>query len=310
MALDAGATDIAGGYDATQPLIRGRYRVRDFHAKRRWLSTAEIIAFSSNIGAAAMAEELGSERQLDYFRRFGLLDRHPIRLGEVGLPQLPATWRPINTITASYGHGIAVSPLHMVDGLAGILCAGPIAHVVAEGAPLVREQPAVTAATAAKLRWLMWLTVAEGTGKSARVPGYLVGGKTGSADKASAGGYRSGRLLSSFVAAFPIDQPRYVILVTLDEPVGDAETYGQATGGWTAAPTVGRIISRIGPLLGLPPIRADAEQWFRDRLIEGQAVNGRTERVERSFRARSDVDWVDPERGEAACGCRACSILG
>ena len=127
----------------------------------------------------------------------------------------------------------------------------------------------MSAETAAKLRWLMWLTVAKGTGTQAAVPGYLVGGKTGSADKAGRGGYRGRGIMASFVAAFPIDRPRYVVLVTIDEPKGDAGTYGHGTGGWTAAPTAGRIISRIGPLLGLPPADPRAELWFREPADRG-----------------------------------------
>jgi cell division protein FtsI (penicillin-binding protein 3) len=313
MALDAGAADIAGRFDATTPLQFGRYRISDFHAKRRWLSVPEVIAFSSNIGAAKMAQALGGEGQLAYFERFGLLDRHPIRLPEVGLPQRPSTWRPINTVTAAYGHGLAVSPLQVADGVAAAICSAPRprAHLVAEELPAVWERPPVSAETAAKLRWLMWLTVTEGTGKLAKVPGYLVGGKTGSADKPGrGGGYRHGGLLASFVAAFPIDQPRYVVLIIFDEPKGDADTYGQAHGGWTAAPTVGRIISRIGPLLGLPPVDPGAELWFRERLIEGQAHNGWSGRVEPSFAVAPGVSWGDVTEGDAGCGCQPCSILG
>lgn len=312
MALDAGVTQISDGYDATEPLRVGRHRIGDFHAKRRWLSVPEVIAFSSNIGAARMAQALGSERQLAYFARLGLLDRHPIRLPEVGEPLVPTPWRPINSITAAYGHGLAVSPLQTADAVAAILCSAPRprAHLVAETVPAMWEQPPVSADTAAKIRWLMWLTVTEGTGKLAKVPGYLIGGKTGSADKAGRRGYRDGGILASFVAAFPIDQPRYVVLVVLDEPEGDAETFGQAQGGWTAAPTVGRIISRIGPLLGLPPVDPGGELWFRERLIEGEAVNGRTGRVERSFATPPDSDWVDSNQGELGCGCRPCSMLG
>ena len=116
--------------------------------------------------------------------------------------------------------------------------------------------------------------------------------------------------MSSFVAAFPIEQPRYIVLVTLDEPKGDAATYGFAHGGWTAAPTVGRIIGRIGPLLGLPPEGALAEPWFRSALVEGEAVNGRTRRLEASFAAVADIAWLDEPWGNAACGCLACSPLG
>jgi cell division protein FtsI (penicillin-binding protein 3) len=313
MALDAGVIDMGGGFDASAPLQLGRHRISDFHAKRRWLSVPEVIAFSSNIGAAKMAQELGSEGQLEYFKRFGLLDRHPIRLPEVGLPQRPTPWRPINTVTAAYGHGLAVSPLQVADGVAAALCSAPRprAHVVAEDIPAMWDRPPVSAATAAKLRWLMWLTVTEGTGKLAKVPGYLIGGKTGSADKPGRfGSYRNGGLVASFVAAFPIDQPRYVVLIIFDEPKGDAETYGQAQGGWTAAPTAGRIISRIGPLLGLPPVDPEAELWFRERLVEGQAHNGRTGRIEASFAVAPGVGWGDHDQGDPGCGCRPCSILG
>jgi cell division protein FtsI (penicillin-binding protein 3) len=312
MALDAGAVDMTTSLDASEPLHFGRFRIGDYHAKRRWLSVPEVIAFSSNIGAARMAMVLGTAGQLDYFRRFGLLDRHPIRLPEVAEPQLPARWRPINTVTAAYGHGIAISPLQMADAVSAIVCTAPRprAHVVAEGVPAIWDRPLVSPETAAKVRWLMWLTVTEGTGKLAKVPGYLIGGKTGSADKPARGDYRGHGLISSFIAAFPIDQPRYVILVTLDDPNGDADTFGFAEGGWTAAPTVGRIISRIGPLLGLPPVDPDAEQWFRDRLVEGQAPNGRTGRIEPSFKAAAGVSWVDDHQGEAVCGCAPCSVLG
>jgi cell division protein FtsI (penicillin-binding protein 3) len=169
----------------------------------------------------------------------------------------------------------------------------------------------LSAETVAKLRWLMWLTVAEGTGRQAAVPGYLVGGKTGSADKAGPRGYRDGGILASFVAAFPIDQPRYVVLVTLDEPKGDAATYNQAHGGWTAAPTVGRIIGRIGPLLGLPPAASEAETWFRERLLEEEALDARTGRLEPHFAAASGVSWADPSNGgEHGCGCLGCSVQG
>lgn len=307
MALDAGVIDISGGYDATEPLALGRHRIRDFHAHKRWLSLAEVIAFSSNIGAAKMATALGIEGQWAYLARFGLLDRAPIRLPEVGDPQVPSPWRPINAVTAAYGHGLAVSPLQTADAFAQVICAAtrPAAHVAFEEVPPARG-PVVSAATAAQLRWLLWLTVAEGTGTQASVPGYLVGGKTGSADKPGVRGYRRGAILSSFIAAFPIDRPRYAVLVTLDEPTGDAATYGQAHGGWTAAPTVGRIIGRIGPLLGLPTDDA-AEGWFRDKLVEGEAFNGRLRRTEVSLAVARGADWLAEPWGSAACGCPACS---
>ncbi len=311
MVLDAGAVEITGGLDASEPFVVRPHRIRDFHAKKRWLSVPEVIAFSSNIGAAKMAHALGTERQRAYFERFGLTERYPIGLPEVGTPQIPQPWRPINTITASYGHGIAVSPLQVSDALAGLLCGapGPRAHLVAEGLLPARAQ-LVRPETSAMLRWLMWLVVAEGTGTQAKVPGYLVGGKTGSADRAGPGGYGSGGILASFVGAFPMDRPRYLVLVTLDRPKGDEATHFQGQGGWTAAPTVGRIISRIGPLLGMPPAGPEAERWFRERLVRGEAMNGRLHRLEASFAAAPKAAWTLEPEGQAACGCGPCSVLG
>lgn len=312
MALDAGTTDITAGYDATFPIRMRRHQIRDFHAKKRWLNVPEVIAFSSNIGAAKMAQELGAEGQRRYFERFGLLQRHPIRLPEVGRPQLPRKWRPINTVTAAYGHGIAVTPLQVADGVAAVLCGSSHrpGHVVPEVQQAVRDQAVVSEVTAAQLRWMMWLTVTFGTGTQAQVPGYLIGGKTGSADKPGPRGYGNGGLLSSFVAAVPIDRPRYVVLVTLDEPQGDAATFNWAHGGWTAAPTVRQIVSRIGPILGLPPAEPDDARWFRQRLVIGEAFNGRQRRTEPSYAAAPGVSWSVPGEGEQECGCGPCSIPG
>ncbi len=135
MALDAGVVDMSDGYDASRRFEIGRYRIDDYRAHRRWLSVPEVMAFSSNIGAARMADAMGGEAQRAYFERFGLLEQHPIGLPEVGTPMVPDPWRPINTVTAAYGHGIAVSPLQAVDAVAGAICGEPLprAHLVAEG---------------------------------------------------------------------------------------------------------------------------------------------------------------------------------
>lgn len=309
-ALDAGVVPMDGGYDATEPLAVGRHRIHDFHAKRRWLSVPEIIAFSSNIGAAKMAMELGGDDLQAYFGALELLKRHPIELPEVGTPQLPRPWRPINTVTAAYGHGIAVSPLQAADALATLLCgARPGAHLVEGRTTPTRN--AVRPEVSLMLRWLMWLTVSEGTGKRADVPGYLVGGKTGTADQAGPGGYRDGTLLSSFLGAFPMESPRFVILVTLDDPKGDDETHFQAHAGWTAAPVAGEIVERVGPMLGIPPSSGGARAWFAERLREGRAFTPRYGRDEPSF-AIADGASFSPSfaDGVGSCGCTSCSIPG
>ncbi|MDH3658466.1 MAG: penicillin-binding protein 2 [Alphaproteobacteria bacterium] len=317
MALDSNAVEITDQFDAVKPFKMHRYRIKDFHAKKRRLSMAEVIAFSSNIGAAQMAMAIGTEAQTEYFRRFGLLERHPIRLNEVSRPQRPKVWREINTVTASYGHGIAVSPLQAIDAVASAVCGGPRrpAYLSAEAGMETPLRPAaVRDETAAMLRWLMWLVVAEGSGTNGQVPGYLIGGKTGSADKAGPKGYGDKRLLSSFIGAFPIDDPRYLVLVTLDEPKGDEETHNQAHGGWTAAPTVAKIVSRSGPILGLAPAELAAERWFKDRLLVGEAFNGRLKRTEPSFAAVGDGGWALPSMpsrsGGEECSCGVCLTPG
>ena len=318
MALESGAVKITDGFDATKPFKMNRYSINDFHAKKRYLSVPEIIAFSSNIGAAKMAMAFGTDMQTAYFQQLGLLDRHPIHLNEVSSPQRPKTWREINTVTAAYGHGIAVSPLQTIDAVAAMLCGGERqpAHLTAEERAIVPKRPSVVSIeTAAKLRWLMWLVVAEGTGTNAQVPGYLIGGKTGSADKAGPKGYGDKRILSSFIGAFPIEDPRYLVLVTLDEPKGDEATFNYAHGGWTAAPTVAKIVSRSGPILGLPPTATEAEGWFRDRLQVGEAFDGRLKKMEPSYAAMTNDAWFPSAAGSSlegkqTCGCGSCSIEG
>jgi cell division protein FtsI (penicillin-binding protein 3) len=170
-------------------------------------------------------------------------------------------------MTIGFGHGIAVSPLQMAAGVAAMVNGGEFRQPslikrasgrVPEGVRVVSER------TSKKILKLMRLVVKEGTGGRADAPGYLVGGKTGTAEKSGAGGYRRRALLSSFIGAFPTDEPRYVVFALLDEPKGTKKTHGYATGGWVAAPVVGRVVQKIGPIAGirpydpeLPPIRRD-----------------------------------------------------
>ena len=258
MALDYGVVDLADRYDATKPLKVSRFFIRDDHPENRWLTVPEIFIHSSNIGSARMAMDVGRERQQEFLARLGMCDALPLELPEAGRPLKPRTWRDINTMTVAYGHGIAVTPLHAVSGFAAMVNGG-IRHTPT----LLRRSPEDAAATGTRvisaetseiMRSLLYLVVAEGTGRQAQVDGYLVGGKTGTAEKAKAGGYARKSLLSTFIAAFPIDAPRYAVLVSLDEPQGNTATHGFASAGWTAAPTTSGVINRIGPLLGVSPL--------------------------------------------------------
>ena len=255
-ALEYGAATLEDTYDASKPLRVARFTINDDHAKNRWLNVAEIFQYSSNIGSARMALDIGTKRQQEFLKTLGLLDRPSIEIPEVGTPMVPKPWREISTMTIAYGHGIAVSPLQMVRAYGTVVNGGR------EVAPtlLARQdddRPAPTRVlsehTSQTMRALLGLVVADGTGRQAQAQGYLVGGKTGTAEKAGAGGYRRKALLSSFVAAFPINDPRYVVFVALDEPKGTERTFNFASAGWTAAPTTSRIVGRIAPLLGIAP---------------------------------------------------------
>lgn len=257
VALDSGTVTLQDGYDASKPLRVARFTINDSHPENRWLSVPEIIVHSSNIGAAKMARDVGTERQRAFLDRLGLLDPSPIELPEVGAPLEPSPWREINTMTIGFGHGVAVTPVQMVNAIAALVNGGvyrPATLLRRQDADAAPGQRVIQPRTSEAVRHLMRLVVEKGTGRKAEVPGYLVGGKTGTAEKLGADGrYRRKALVTSFVAAFPVDAPRYVLLVMLDEPKGTKATFGWATAGWNAAPTAGRVIARTGPLLGLAP---------------------------------------------------------
>ena len=260
MALDAGVVALDGGYDASQPIRMGRFLIRDYKPKKRWLSVPEIFVYSSNIGAARMAEKIGAERQRAYLERFGLMRPSDLELPEIATPLTPARWGELTTMTIGYGHGIAVSLLQVASATAAVVNGGvfyPPTLLSRDRLGGAIGRRVISARTSQQMRLMMRLNVAEGTGKQAEVPGYRIGGKTGSADKPGKGGYRSRALLSSFVAAFPMNAPRYVVTVMYDEPQGTAETLNYATAGWNAAPTVGRIIARIGPMAGIASVDGD-----------------------------------------------------
>ncbi len=276
MALDSGTVSITGGYDATQPIKISRHTIRDFHAKKRWLSVPEIFMYSSNIGAAKMAIDVGGIRQQDFMSRLGLLSRSTVELPEVGDPLLPNRWRDIHTMTIAFGHGISVSPVQLASGMAAMVNGG--VHVPAtllkrdQDAP-IRGDRVVSKQTSDHIRGLLRLVVHKGTGSKAQVKGYVVGGKTGTAEKAGRRGYREKALLTSFVAAFPMDRPRYVVYALLDEPKGIKETQELASAGWNAAPTAGRIIARIAPLLGVRPVLLEEEPT--DGKVRTASVGGK-----------------------------------
>ncbi|MCX7354447.1 MAG: penicillin-binding protein 2 [Alphaproteobacteria bacterium] len=269
-ALDSGTATLKSGYDATNPIHIGRFTIEDYHAKRRWLSVPEIYIHSSNIGAAKMALDLGTPQFRAFLHSVGFNEPSPLEVPEVGKPMSPAQWRDINTMTIAFGHGMAVSPIQLASATAAMINGGILVQPTlikrtnVEGAMGARV---ISRETSADMRKLMRLVVEQGTAKSADVPGYLVGGKTGTAEKTGVGGYKKKSLLSSFIGAFPMNDPRYLVLVMLDEPKGNKQSYGYATGGWVAAPAAGRIVRRIGPMLGVEPVDDTTPEMKKEMFV-------------------------------------------
>jgi len=256
-ALDAGTvTNLATRYDATEPLKVGRFKISDDHPQRRFLNVPETLVHSSNIVTARLADNLGQARMEDMFRALEFDERPQIELVEAGKPLWPQNWGRVTNMTVAYGHGIAVTPLHLASAYAALVNGGIWRPATLEKVEPDQADPGrrvFKASTSARMRQLLRMIVSDGTGRKADAPGFRVGGKTGSAEKPSGGGYSKSSLVSTFAAAFPMDDPKYVVIAMLDEPKGIAETGGQRTAGWTAAPVVKRLVPRIGPMLGVVP---------------------------------------------------------
>ena len=267
-ALDDGIATLEDGYDATKPLKVSRFLIRDDHPKKRYLTLPEIFAFSSNIGTAQMALDIGSERQREFMSSIGLLSPATLELPEVGAPMYPANWRKVSTMTISYGHGIAVSPVQLAASISSIVNGGQFnaPTLVSSAVSAQQGRQVVSQATSRQLRQLLRLAVTKGTGGRADAKGYRVGGKTGTAEKASGGGYDRKALISSFAGVYPMDDPQFVVFALLDEPKGTKETFGFASGGWVAAPVVKNVILRTAPLLGVLP------KWDDEGLYQKVAL--------------------------------------
>ena len=257
-AIDAGVvTDLSRRYQSNRPLQIGGFQIHDSHSFGGSLNVPEALIHSSNIVTAQIADELGGARLNATMRSLGMDERPYIELPAKGFPLWPkGDWSRITTMTVSYGHGIAVTPLHLASAYAALVNGGiwrpaTLEKIAPGQAPVGRR--VWKASTSARMRQLLRMIVDLGTGRRANAVGYRVGGKTGSAEKPGVGGYRKSSLVSTFAAAFPMDHPRYVIIAMLDEPQGTAATSGQRTAGFNVAPIVGRVVPRIGPLLGVMP---------------------------------------------------------
>jgi len=273
MALDSGKATLQSSFDARQSLHYGKFTIHDYHAEKRILTVPEIFTYSSNIGAARMALACGVEAHKAFLKKLGQLDRLRTELPESAEPLIPKHWGELNTVTIAFGHGMSVAPLQAVMGVAATLNGGwlipPTFLKRSESEAKALAKQVLKPETSIKMRYLMRLNAEKGTATSANVPGYYVGGKTGTAEKVINGRYSKTKLLTDFMAILPADKPRYMLLIMLDEPQPTKETHGYATAGWNAGPTASKVIARIAPLLDLEP-RLDLPK--ADQLILAKAV--------------------------------------
>jgi cell division protein FtsI (penicillin-binding protein 3) len=257
MALDSGKATLKSMFDAHNPLHYGKFDIHDFEPMQRALSVPEIFTYSSNIGAAHIAMAMGIDAHKAFLKKLGQLDRLRTELPESAQPIVPKKWGELNTITIAFGHGLSVAPLQAVMGVAALMNGGILipptflkrteAEAQALGKRVIKPE------TSVMMRYLMRLNVEKGTASKADVPGYYIGGKTGTADKVVFGRYSNTKVLTDFMAVMPADNPRYLLLIMLDEPHPTPESHGFKTSGWNAVPTGGAVVARIAPLLGIPP---------------------------------------------------------
>jgi cell division protein FtsI (penicillin-binding protein 3) len=257
MALDSGKFTLKSALDATRPLQYGKFTIHDFHAQNRVLTLPEIFTYSSNIGTARMAVSLGVEHHKAFLKKMGQLDRMRTELPESAEPLLPRRWVELNTVTIAFGHGLSVAPLQAMMAIGALMNGGnlipPTFLKRSEQEAMALATRVIKPETSEKMRYLMRLNVEKGTATKADVKGYYVGGKTGTAEKVVNGRYSKTKVLTAFTAVLPADQPRYALLIMLDEPQGLPETNGFATSGWNAVPVGANVIARVAPLLGLEP---------------------------------------------------------
>lgn len=255
LALESGKIKVTDKFDATRPVVIQKHKIGDDHPKNSWLTVDEILTYSSNIGSIKMAEKVGKDGQRKFLQNLGFFEKvHDFEIPEMGRPlfQSEKDWAPITVATVSYGHGISVTPLHIITAFSALVNGG-IYHnptLIKSDTPKTSKR-VISEYTSEQMRQMLRNVVLYGTGKRAEVAGYEVGGKTGTANKADKGSYAKTRVTNSFISTFPTSNPKYALLVIIDEPQGIPETWGLRTAGMNAVPTTGKIIAQIAPQLGL-----------------------------------------------------------
>jgi cell division protein FtsI (penicillin-binding protein 3) len=277
LGFELGDLDMKDTYDVSTPIKVGSFHIRDYHQVKKVLTVPEVFIHSSNIASAEIAMKIGPDEQKKFLERLGLLDEVDIELPEKSRTLYPSNWSKVSSMTISYGHGIAVTPMHVVKATAAMVNGGilnPVTLLRKDHYSFIKGERVISEATSSKVRKLMRWVVKYGTGAKADVAGYMVGGKTGSADKVSDGKYDKKINISSFVGAFPINNPQYVVLVMLDAPVGNASTGGFTTGGMVAAPVVNDIIKYMSPIVGIIPVDETDNKIRKEFWYDGEKPEG------------------------------------
>ncbi len=257
MGLDSGKINLNSMWDARGNLHYGKFTIHDSHPLGRFINTKEVFTYSSNIGAARIALNQGVEAHKAFLAKLGQMTRLRTELPESAAPLLPRRWSELNTVTAAFGQGLSVAPLQAVMGINALVNGGylipPTFMKRSESEAMAMAKRVIKPDTSDKMRFLMRLNAEVGSARKADVKGYYVGGKTGTSEKVVNGRYAKKRVLNSFTAVLPCDDPKYHVLIMLDEPQALPETHGFITSGWNAVPTGGKVIERIAPLLGIEP---------------------------------------------------------
>jgi cell division protein FtsI (penicillin-binding protein 3) len=267
MALDSGKANLNSRFDARSSLSLGRFTIHDYHAENRSLTLPEVFTYSSNVGTARMALGQGVEKHRAFLQKLGQLHRMRTELPESAEPIWPRkNWGELNTATIAFGHGIAVAPMQAMMAVGALMNGGylmaPTFLKRSEEEARKTATQVVKPETSEAMRYLMRLNAEKGTAKKADVAGYYVGGKTGTAEKVIHGHYSKNHLFTTFMAVAPADKPKYLFLTLMDEPQGLPETGGYATAAWNSGTVTGKIIERVGPLLGVPPRFTQPTQPF------------------------------------------------
>jgi cell division protein FtsI (penicillin-binding protein 3) len=273
-AMDAGVvTDLSRTWDATRPLEMGRFSIRDHDALNRWMNVPEALMHSSNIVAARIADEMGSASLEKAYRALQFDRRPAIELREAAAPLWPREWSRLTNMTVSYGHGIAVTPLHLASAYAALVNGGvwhPATVLQVRPGQPIESRRVFSEATSARMRQLLRLIVQSGTARKGDAEGYRIGAKTGTGEKPGKGGYDRHNNVVTFASVFPMDDPKYVVMVMMDSPQGAKETYNLRTAAWTVAPIVKAFVGRAGPMFGVyPDVNRDIDISELLPLVEG-----------------------------------------